>query len=124
MESNRILLLKTWVISSILLILALLTSEVTSSCKSQFADGAHTCIRNDLSQIMCWGSNEYGQLGYGHNSTLGASPNEMGEYLSLVNVGSGLEIASLYSGLFFIYLLTKFNIYYIIFHNLISDIYC
>jgi len=73
---------------------------------------------------MCWGSNEYGQLGYGHNSTLGASPNEMGEYLSLVNVGSGLEIASLYSGLFFIYLLTKFNIYYIIFHNLISDIYC
>jgi cysteine-rich repeat protein len=33
--------------------------------------GAHTCVVFDDQQVSCWGSNQYGQLGYGHTDTIG-----------------------------------------------------
>jgi cysteine-rich repeat protein len=35
------------------------------------AGGAHTCVVLEEQQVMCWGSNEYGQLGYGHTDGIG-----------------------------------------------------
>jgi cysteine-rich repeat protein len=33
--------------------------------------GAHTCVVFDDQRVTCWGSNQYGQLGYGHADTIG-----------------------------------------------------
>lgn len=35
------------------------------------AGGAHTCVVFEDQQVGCWGSNEYGQLGYGIAETIG-----------------------------------------------------
>jgi cysteine-rich repeat protein len=35
------------------------------------AGGAHTCVVFEDQQVGCWGSNEYGQLGYGNPETIG-----------------------------------------------------
>jgi cysteine-rich repeat protein len=35
------------------------------------AGGAHTCVVFEDQQVSCWGSNQYGQLGYGHTDTIG-----------------------------------------------------
>lgn len=35
------------------------------------AGGAHTCVVFDDQQVSCWGSNQYGQLGYGHTDGIG-----------------------------------------------------
>ncbi len=35
------------------------------------AGGAHTCVILEDSGVMCWGSNEYGQLGYGFSESIG-----------------------------------------------------
>lgn len=35
------------------------------------AGGAHTCALLEDQHLMCWGSNEFGQLGYGHTHGIG-----------------------------------------------------
>jgi cysteine-rich repeat protein len=35
------------------------------------AGGAHTCVVFEDQQVGCWGSNAYGQLGYGNTETIG-----------------------------------------------------
>lgn len=35
------------------------------------AGGAHTCVVYEDQQVGCWGSNEYGQLGYGNTEAIG-----------------------------------------------------
>jgi alpha-tubulin suppressor-like RCC1 family protein len=50
----------------------------------------HTCAGLDNGQLKCWGSNEHGELGAGvSKSSLGLNPNEMGDQLRAVNLGSG-----------------------------------
>jgi cysteine-rich repeat protein len=40
------------------------------------AGGDHSCaITNDL-ELVCWGRNDHGQLGYGHSDTIGNDPGE------------------------------------------------
>jgi len=58
----------------------------------------HTCAILDNLQLKCWGNSGQGQLGYGDQINRGNGPNEMGDYLPEVNLGSGLIAQSLHLG--------------------------
>jgi alpha-tubulin suppressor-like RCC1 family protein len=59
------------------------------------AGGVHTCILTNNGSVVCWGENAYGQLGYGHNATVG--DDEMPFTVGFVNSGS-VPIAQLAAG--------------------------
>lgn len=46
----------------------------------------HTCALRDNGTVVCWGRNQYGQLGQGHTNTLGIN-NDMGDAIPTVNLG-------------------------------------
>jgi alpha-tubulin suppressor-like RCC1 family protein len=48
-----------------------------------------TCAILDNASVKCWGSNSYGQLGYGHTNDLGDASDEMGDNLAAVDLGTG-----------------------------------
>jgi len=47
------------------------------------------CALLDDAQLKCWGYNQYGGLGTGDTNTRGDKPNEMGDFLPAVNLGTG-----------------------------------
>jgi alpha-tubulin suppressor-like RCC1 family protein len=49
----------------------------------------HTCVVLDNASTKCWGANSNGQLGLGDVSFRGDGPFEMGDNLSVVNLGTG-----------------------------------
>ena len=51
---------------------------------------AHTCAILDNDAMKCWGGGSYniGQLGYGDTTSRGDGPNEMGDNLPYVDLGS------------------------------------
>jgi len=59
---------------------------------------SHTCAILDNASIKCWGSNAFGQLGLGDNSTRGAGSGEMGENLTIVDLGSGRTAKTIAAG--------------------------
>jgi cysteine-rich repeat protein len=57
---------------------------------TQLAMGfAHVCALLDDATIKCWGQNGEGQLGQGNQLALGNEPNEMGDNLPTVDLGTG-----------------------------------
>jgi alpha-tubulin suppressor-like RCC1 family protein len=59
----------------------------------------HACAILDNGSLKCWGGNTYGQLGLGTSSAaVGNSPNEMGDNLATVNLGTGLTAVSVVAG--------------------------
>ena len=62
------------------------------------AGGSHTCAIVDNASVKCWGENSYGQLGLGHTNNRGDGPNEMGDYLPAVVLGSGRTATSITTG--------------------------
>ena len=48
--------------------------------------------------LKAWGWGAQGQLGYGNTLWMGNSANEMGNYLALIDVGSGYIVSSVSSG--------------------------
>lgn len=58
----------------------------------------HACAITDTGKVKCWGQNVSGNLGYGDTISRGANPNEMGDNLPYVNVGTGRTVKKLSVG--------------------------
>jgi hypothetical protein len=48
--------------------------------------------------VMCWGSNNYGQLGLGNTANRGDGPNQMGANLAAVDLGPGAQAVAVVAG--------------------------
>lgn len=59
---------------------------------------AHTCIKVTGNFVKCLGYNAYGQLGYGDTWDRGLDSSEMGDNLTLVDLGESVQISSIHSG--------------------------
>ncbi len=54
------------------------------------AAGHHTCALLDNLAVKCWGYGDFGQLGQGNTSWIGTGPNQMGNNLPPVALGTGV----------------------------------
>ena len=57
----------------------------------------HTCALLDNATVKCWGQNTYGELGAGSATNLGSAPNQMGNNLSSVNLGTGRTATKIFA---------------------------
>lgn len=59
------------------------------TAKSISVGGSHACAILDNNTLKCWGYNQDGELGLGDLNWRGDAPNEMGDDLPVVNLGTG-----------------------------------
>lgn len=60
----------------------------------------HVCARTEAGLVICWGANDFGQLGRGDTLTRGDEPGEMGSLLEPVPLGTGRTAIQLAAGWF------------------------
>ncbi len=58
----------------------------------------HTCVRLDDATVKCWGLNGGGQLGQGSTAARGDGPNELGNALPPVSLGTGRSATAITTG--------------------------
>ncbi len=63
------------------------------------AGGYHTVVLLDNGTVKCWGSNQFGQLGYGDEVYRGDEPGEMGDNLQTIDLGTGRTAVQIAAGL-------------------------
>lgn len=59
---------------------------------------SHACAVLDNGQLKCWGRNDNGQLGLGDATDRGSAPNQMGDTLPAVNLGTGRRAVAVSAG--------------------------
>ena len=57
-----------------------------------------TCALLNTKQVKCWGQNTWGQLGAGNTTNIGNLPNQMGDNLAVVSIGSDRSVVDLVAG--------------------------
>jgi len=62
------------------------------------AGGTHTCAVLDNDDLICWGANQYGQLGMGNTTPLGNHVSEVGDGFSIVELPPGRNVSQLALG--------------------------
>ena len=82
-----------WLLGALLL--AGMAKEGEAYCKSDLVGYFHTCPLLNTSTIKCFGSSQYGQLGYGHTSNRGDGAGEMGDYLAVLDLYGDVKSVSL-----------------------------
>lgn len=58
------------------------------------AGGRHTCAVTTEHEVYCWGANEFGQLGVGHDKNWGDAPGEPLEAVGLDGLVSAVEVGA------------------------------
>jgi cysteine-rich repeat protein len=58
----------------------------------------HTCAILDSHELKCWGDSNYGQVGLELAEVWGDLPGEMGDYLPVVPLGTGLTVQTVSAG--------------------------
>ncbi|MEM9666492.1 MAG: hypothetical protein AAF970_16270, partial [Bacteroidota bacterium] len=61
--------------------------------------GSHTCVLLDDASVKCWGSNDNGRLGAGNTDHLGDDPDEMGDDLPAIDLGTGRTATAISAGI-------------------------
>ncbi|MDB4981093.1 MAG: uncharacterized protein JWM82_1845, partial [Myxococcales bacterium] len=62
------------------------------------AGSYHTCALLDDHRVKCWGNNTYGQLGTGDTNERRGAPEEMGDHLPTVDLGTGRTAKAISAG--------------------------
>ena len=62
------------------------------------AGGLHTCAVLDTGAVKCWGEADHGKLGLGDTKNRGGQPNEMGDALPAVDLGTGRTAVAVAAG--------------------------
>ena len=71
----------------------------TAKKVKQIAVGSvHACAILNDDTVKCWGDGADGRLGYGDENNRGDEPNEMGDNLPIVDLGSGKKAKQLALG--------------------------
>ena len=60
--------------------------------------GSHACALLDDDTVTCWGFSANGQLGQGITTTVGDEPGELGENLSVIDLGTGRTATAISAG--------------------------
>ncbi|MBJ29671.1 MAG: hypothetical protein CMB61_06435 [Euryarchaeota archaeon] len=58
----------------------------------------HACALLDDGSVKCWGRNNYGQLGMGNTTQIGDAPDEMGDFLAPVDLGTSRTATEIATG--------------------------
>jgi cysteine-rich repeat protein len=58
----------------------------------------HNCVLLDDGSVKCWGDNRFGGLGQGDTLTRGDDPNEMGDSLPAISLGTGQTALAIAAG--------------------------
>ena len=68
------------------------------NAKAIVTGNSHTCAILDNSSIKCWGLNDSGQLGQGDTDSRGDEPDQMGDFLPSIDLGSGKTARAISAG--------------------------
>ena len=62
------------------------------------AGASHTCVVLDNASLKCWGDGANGRLGTGNQNALGDQPNELGDSLAAIALGTGRTARAVVAG--------------------------